>query len=122
MNVSSHEGALVVDLRRVAIGNRTDDRRRPHEIDPPTPALRERQLEVVRVVEQVCHQLPVARSSETRHPVAHIGEEALTRLLAVVADVDARTELSGDARPGCVLDGGLHLDGVHELAPAALAV
>ena len=40
----------------------------------------------------------LARAAEAGHAVLHVGEEALARLLAVVADVDARVELCGDRR------------------------
>ena len=54
----------------------------------------ERQLEEVGVLEQVADQRPMAGAAEAGHPVLHVGEEALARLLAVVADVDAGVDLA----------------------------
>ena len=64
----------------------------------------------------------LAGVAEARHPVLDVGEEALAGLLAVVADVDARLDLGGDARGGRLLDGALQLVGVDRLAAAAPAV
>ena len=48
----------------------------------------------------VAHRRTLALAAEAAHAVADVGEEALARLLAVVADVDAALELAGDAAPG----------------------
>ena len=59
------------------------------------------------MVGQVAHQRPVALPAEPRHAVLHVGDEALARLLSVVADVDPRLDLRRDARGGRDLDGSL---------------
>ena len=48
----------------------------------------------------VAYRRTLALAAEAAHAVADVGEEALARLLAVVADVDAALELAGDAAPG----------------------
>ena len=45
-------------------------------------------------------------AAEAAQPMLHVGEEALARLLAVVADVDAGGELARDDMPRRVLDRG----------------
>ena len=72
--------------------------------------------------EQVLHERALAHAPEPGHPVLDVGDEALARLLPVVADVDPDIDLGGDDLRG----GGLHrsrqLRRVDLLAPAPPAV
>src|SRR4051812_20784546 len=52
---------------------------------------------------QIAHERPVTGLAEAGHAVLHVGEEALPGLLAVVADVDAGSDLGRDGRGGGVL-------------------
>ena len=74
------------------------------------------------MVEQVLHEAALAGAAEAAHAVLHVGDEALACLLPVVADVDARLDLSGD--DGCrrLAHGVGEGDGVDVLAPTAAAV
>ena len=56
--------------------------------------------EVAGIANQVAHERTLAFSGKSRHPMLHVGEEALARLLAVVADVDAAFELARDDAAG----------------------
>ena len=58
------------------------------------------EVQEVRVVEQVPHEGALARPAEPGHPVLDVGDEALARLLPVVADVDPGVDLRGDDRGG----------------------
>ena len=53
----------------------------------------------------VAHDRPLVLAAEPAQPIAHVGDEALAALLAVVADVDAGGELRGDDMAGGVGDG-----------------
>ena len=104
MNVSAkgadgHERALGVDLGGVAVRDRAHRGRRRHEVDLAAQVAGHHEVQEVRVVEQVPHEGPLARAAESGHPVLDVGDEALARLLPVVADVDPRLDLRGhDAR------------------------
>ena len=72
-----------------------------------------------REVHDVAHGRALARPAEAAHAFAHVREEALARLLAVVADVDAAGELLRHGVAGGGLDRALELGRVHRLAAAA---
>ena len=57
------------------------------------------ELQEVGVLGQVAHERALARVAEPGHPVLHVGDEALPRLLAVVADVDADLHLRWRSTP-----------------------
>ena len=69
-------------------------------------------------MDDVAHDRPLADAAEAAHAVLHVGEEALARLLAVVADVDAGLELAGDDVPRRLLDRRGEGGRVDRLAPA----
>ncbi len=69
-----------------------------------------------RILDDVAHDRPVALPAESAHAVLHVGEEALARLLAVVADVDAGRELAVDHAPSRLLDRAAKRRGVDRLA------
>ena len=71
---------------------------------------------------EITHERPLTRLAEARHPVLHVGEEAFPRLLPVVADVDAGSELCGDARAGRRGDRLAQLGVVDVLASAPATV
>ena len=52
------------------------------------------------MVQQVALLGPPAHSTEARHAVLHVGDEALASLFAVVADVDAGVQLGRDHLSG----------------------
>ena len=62
------------------------------------------------------------RAAEPGHAVLHVGEEALPRLLAVVADVDAGVDLGGDDAAVASSIARASSSGSTVLAPAAPAV
>ena len=119
---AGHERALRFELGRVGVRDLRDRRRCRHEVhlDPCEP--RDHQLEEVRMVEQVAHERPLARVAEAVHAVTDVGEEALARLLAVVADVDACFDLCGDGRRRRVLDRSAQLRRVDRFAVATASV
>ena len=104
MNVSTNgalgdERALGLDFARVAIGNVADRGRGGHQVRPScvrSGAARARGSRGGRCRSRI--ERPVARAAEAGHAVLHVREEALARLLAVVADVDPGLDLRGDAR------------------------
>ena len=91
-----------------------------HEVDLNPGVPRREELDVVGVLAQISEQRTFARPTEPRHAVLHVREEALARLLAVVADVDPGIHLGGDRGRGRRLDGRaqLGLIDVFTLAPA----
>ena len=93
------ERALGGQLASVAVRDLADGGGRGHQVDLHALVPRERELDVVGVLDEVAHERPLARPAEARHAVLHVGEEALPGLLAVVADVDADVELGGDRPP-----------------------
>ena len=112
MNVSREgclgdERALGIELGGVAVGHLADGGGRGHEahLDPLEPG--QRQLQEVGVLGEVAHERPLAGVAEAGHAVLHVGDEALPRLLAVVADVDAGLDLLGDDGRGGLLDRAL---------------
>ena len=117
-----NERALGVELGGVGVGDGADRRRGVHQVDLHPLAAGEGELEEVAVLEQVAHQRPPAGVAEPGHAVLHVREEALARLLAVVAAVDAGRELAGDDVGGGGLDRGAQLGRVDVLAAAAAAV
>jgi hypothetical protein len=114
--------ALRLHLRRLAVRDFGDGGGSGHQVDFHATESRKRELDEVGVVEQVTHEWPLAGVTEPGHAVLDVGEEALARLLAVVADVDPGRELSGDARRGRVLDCKAQLLGLNRFPPAAAAV
>ena len=74
------------------------------------------------MVEEVAHQRALTRSAEAGHPVPNVGEEALSPLLAVVANVDAGLELSRDHRGRGLFHGATELVDVNVFATAATSV
>ena len=89
-----------------------------HEAHLGAREIGQAERQVGREVRDVAHDGARARAPEAAHPVLHIGEEALARLLAVVADVDARRELPRDDPARRVADRPLELRRLHRLAPA----
>src|SRR5581483_2668421 len=76
-------------------------------------------LRVVREIDQVLGQLAAAGAAEAAHAPGHVGREPRARLLAVVADVDAGLELTGDDAGDRRPDLALEIRGRHRL-PAVL--
>ena len=119
---SATERALGVDLGGVPVADGLDGGGGGHEVDLAPGVAGHDEVEEVRVVEQVLHERAPAHAPEPGHPVLDVGDEALARLLAVVADVDPGLDLRGDDGGG----GGAHrsaeLGRVDVLAPTAPAV
>ena len=67
-------------------------------------------------MDDVAHHGPLAGAAKAAHAVLHVGEEALARLLAVVADVDAGLELACHDVACRFLDGGGKGSGINVLA------
>src|SRR4051794_8099071 len=74
------------------------------------------------MVEHVRHERPLAGAAKPVEAVLHVREEALPRLFTVVPYVNARLDLSGDARAGRTSNGGPHLIQINGLTTAAAAV
>ena len=83
---------------------------------------RQLQFDEIGMVDEVTHQGALAGVAEPGHAVLHVGEEALSGLLAVVADVDSRGVLRGDDVRRGLLDRGTQHVGRHRLATAPPAV
>jgi hypothetical protein len=81
------------------VADGADGLRRGHQAHRAA-VVRQHQLEEVRMLGEIAHQGPRAPAAEAAHAVADIGEEALARLLAVVADVHAAGELLRDRALG----------------------
>ena len=64
----------------------------------------------------------LSRAAEAGHPVLDVGDEALARLLPVVADVDPGLDLRGDDGAVASTTARCQLVGVDVLAPAPAAV
>ena len=72
------------------------------------------------VAQEVAHDRPRAGAAEAAQAMAHVGEEALPRLLAVSGDIDPDVTLALDHPPRGLRHQLLELERVHRLA-AALA-
>src|SRR5262249_40002298 len=70
------------------------------------------------IAQQIAHHGAIALAAEPAQAVAHVGEEALARLLAVVDDVDPRGALALHHLPGRRVDQAGELTGIHRRPPA----
>src|ERR1700687_4934126 len=112
-------GAFEIDRAPIDVLDFADSFRRVQQINHRALKQRRHHLQETRVANDIAHDRPLAAPAEPAHPMLHVSEEALPRLLAVVSDIDPSLELLFDHVASRRLDLGHHR-GVINFLPTAL--
>lgn len=122
-DVRHHRGVAVGVAGRdrgIDVADRTDRLGGAHQAHHRAAELGQLLLDEPGVAQQVAHHRACADAAEAAQAMAHVGEEALARLLAVSGDVDPGVTLVLDDPARGIGHHLLELERVHRLA-AALA-